>query len=85
MVNLFLFLSHDVGAPLNPTYMEVAGYVNHNVSMDPQYGWKLDIINPDESGHWKAIGSQVRFIHVNTSAAIKVPACFVDLHKNILF
>lgn len=40
--------------------------------MDPQYGWRLEITNPDESDLWKAIGSQVRFIHVNTSASIKV-------------
>jgi len=64
--------SHDVGAPVNPTLMEVSGYVDHNVSMDAQYGWKLQIVNPDESELWRAIGSQVRFVHVNTSAAIKV-------------
>lgn len=68
--------SHDVGAPINPTLMEVSGYVDHNVSMDPQFGWRLEIVNPDDTNMWRAIESQVRLIHVNTSAAIRV--CILD-------
>lgn len=52
--------------------MEVSGYIDHNVSMDSQLGWRLEIINPDESNLWKAIDSQIRLIHVNTSASMKV-------------
>ena len=52
--------------------MEVSGYVDHNVSMDAQFGWRLEIVNPDGSNVWKAIESQIRLVHVNTSAAIKV-------------
>ena len=69
---------------MNPTLMELSGYVNHNVSMDPQYGWRLEITNPDESDLWKAIGSQVRFIHVNTSAAIKVEKLKIYINNNYL-
>ncbi|XP_057317466.1 protein O-mannosyl-transferase 1-like [Hydractinia symbiolongicarpus] len=64
--------SHDVAAPLNPQLMEVSGYVDHNVSMDGQFGWRLEIVNPDPSGLWKAIESQIRLVHVNTSASLRV-------------
>lgn len=64
--------SHDVAAPLNPQLMEVSGYIDHNVSMDAQLGWRIEIINADATNLWKAIDSQVRLIHVNQSAAIKV-------------
>eukprot|EP00795_Rhopilema_esculentum_P010235 gene10235-18921_t len=64
--------SHDVAAPLNPYNMEVSGYIDHNVSMSAQLGWRVEILNPDPSNVWKVIESQVRFIHINTSTSIKV-------------
>ena len=67
--------------------MEVSGYVDHNVSMDAQFGWKVDILNPDGSNIWKAIQSQVRLVHVNTSASMKVDITYCiygDIYDNIL-
>lgn len=69
---MFLHSSHDVAAPLNPYNMEVSGYIDHNVSMAPQLGWKLEILNPDKTGFWKVIESQIRLIHVNTSTSMMV-------------
>ncbi|XP_047134650.1 protein O-mannosyl-transferase 1 isoform X1 [Hydra vulgaris] len=64
--------SHDVAAPLNPQFMEVSGYIDHNVSMDAQLGFRLQILNADSSNIWKAIESKVRFVHVNTTASLRV-------------
>ena len=61
-----------MAAPLTPSLMEVAGYIDHNVSMDAQFGWRVEIINPDSSDKWKAIESQIRLVHVNKSASIRV-------------
>ena len=52
--------------------MEVTGYIDHNVSMQAQLGWKVEILNPDPTNEWKVIESQVRLVHVNTSASMKV-------------
>eukprot|EP00794_Sanderia_malayensis_P015859 gene15859-17457_t len=64
--------SHDVASPLNAYNMEVSGYIDHNVSMSAQLGWKLQILNPDPSNIWRVIESQIRLVHVNTSASMQV-------------
>ena len=81
------YFSHDVAAPLNPQLMEVSGYIDHNVSMDSQFGFRLEILNPDNSGTWKAVHSQIRLVHVNTSASIKVCytiACRKNFFSNVI-
>ncbi|EDO30753.1 predicted protein [Nematostella vectensis] len=64
--------SHDVAAPLSPTNQEVSCYIDYNISMHAQNLWRLEIVNPDGSGIWKTIQSQVRLVHLNTSQAVKI-------------
>uniref|UniRef100_A0A3P8VEC5 dolichyl-phosphate-mannose--protein mannosyltransferase n=1 Tax=Cynoglossus semilaevis TaxID=244447 RepID=A0A3P8VEC5_CYNSE len=65
--------SHDVAAPMSPHAQEVSGYINFNVSMAAQNLWRVDISNREvESDVWKTILSEVRLIHVNTSAVLKL-------------
>jgi len=65
--------THNVAAPLSATKQEVSCYVDHNVSMPAQDLWRVVIINREEVGDvWHALQSHVRFIHVNTSAALAV-------------
>uniref|UniRef100_A0A8W4F9B7 Dolichyl-phosphate-mannose--protein mannosyltransferase n=1 Tax=Sus scrofa TaxID=9823 RepID=A0A8W4F9B7_PIG len=64
---------HDVAAPLSPHSQEVSCYVDYNISMPAQNLWRLDIVNREsDAGVWKTILSQVRFVHVNTSAVLKL-------------
>merc|ERR1712012_749285 len=64
--------SHDVAAPVTPQVQEVSCYIDYNISMSAQNLWKVDIINRDTAGEvWHTINSQVRLIHVNTTAALK--------------
>ena len=64
--------SHDVAAPVTPTNQEVSCYIDYNISMSAQNLWKVDIINRDTAGEvWHTINSQVRLIHVNTTAALR--------------
>uniref|UniRef100_A0AAQ5Z9M7 dolichyl-phosphate-mannose--protein mannosyltransferase n=1 Tax=Amphiprion ocellaris TaxID=80972 RepID=A0AAQ5Z9M7_AMPOC len=66
-------VSHDVAAPMSPHAQEVSGYVDFNVSMPAQNLWKVDISNREaESEVWKTILSEVRLVHVNTSAVLKL-------------
>nr|CAG4640632.1 EOG090X015P [Eulimnadia texana] len=63
--------THNVAAPVSPTKQEVSCYVDHNVSMPAQDLWKVEITNRDTVGDiWHAVESLVRFVHVNTSAAL---------------
>lgn len=65
--------SHDVAAPMSPQAQEVSGYIDFNVSMAPQNLWKVDISNREaESDSWKTILSEVRLLHVNTSAVLRL-------------
>ncbi|XP_028312223.1 protein O-mannosyl-transferase 1 isoform X2 [Gouania willdenowi] len=65
--------SHDVAAPISPQAQEVSGFVDFNVSMTAQDLWRLDIANREaESESWKSISSEIRLIHVNTSAGLKL-------------
>lgn len=65
--------SHDVAAPMSPHAQEVSGYVDFNVSMPTQNLWRVDISNREaESEVWKTILSDVRLVHVNTSAVLKL-------------
>lgn len=64
--------SHDVAAPVSPHSQEVSCYIDYNISMSAQNLWKVDIINRDTAGEvWHTINSQVRLVHVNTTAALK--------------
>uniref|UniRef100_A0AAX7TLB2 dolichyl-phosphate-mannose--protein mannosyltransferase n=1 Tax=Astatotilapia calliptera TaxID=8154 RepID=A0AAX7TLB2_ASTCA len=66
-------ISHDVAAPMSPHTQEVSGYIDFNVSMPAQNLWRVDISNREaESEVWKTILSEVRLIHVNTSAVLKL-------------
>lgn len=65
--------SHDVAAPMSPHAQEVSGYIDFNVSMPAQNLWRVDITNREaESETWKTILSEVRLVHVNTSAVLKL-------------
>ncbi|XP_040819688.1 protein O-mannosyl-transferase 1 [Ochotona curzoniae] len=68
-----LLNTHDVAAPLSPHAQEVSCYIDYNISMPSQNLWRLDIVNRDsDSAVWKTILSEVRFVHVNTSAVLKL-------------
>ncbi|XP_036095371.1 protein O-mannosyl-transferase 1 isoform X5 [Rousettus aegyptiacus] len=65
--------THDVAAPLSPHSQEVSCYVDYNISMPAQNLWRLDIVNRDaDTDVWKTILSEVRLVHLNTSAVLKV-------------
>ncbi|XP_056138982.1 protein O-mannosyl-transferase 1 isoform X2 [Lampris incognitus] len=65
--------SHDVAAPMSPYAQEISGYIDFNVSMAVQNLWRVDISNREvESEVWKTILSEVRLVHVNTSAVLKL-------------
>ena len=45
--------------------------MDHNVSMEAQDIWRVEIANRDVVGDiWHAIESEVRFVHVDTNAAV---------------
>ncbi|XP_028612820.1 protein O-mannosyl-transferase 1 isoform X2 [Grammomys surdaster] len=68
-----LLNTHDVAAPLSPHSQEVSCYIDYNISMPAQNLWKLDIVNRESNQDtWKTILSEVRFVHVNTSAILKL-------------
>ncbi|XP_029018976.1 protein O-mannosyl-transferase 1 isoform X2 [Betta splendens] len=68
-----LLNSHDVAAPMTPHAQEVSGYIDFNVSMLAQDLWKVEVSNREsDSEVWKTILSEVRLVHVNTSAALKL-------------
>ncbi|XP_054945392.1 protein O-mannosyl-transferase 1 isoform X8 [Physeter macrocephalus] len=68
-----LLNTHDVAAPLSPHSQEVSCYIDYNVSMPAQNLWRLDIVNRESDRDvWKTILSEVRFVHVNTSAILKL-------------
>uniref|UniRef100_A0A672GPI6 Protein O-mannosyl-transferase 1 n=1 Tax=Salarias fasciatus TaxID=181472 RepID=A0A672GPI6_SALFA len=65
--------SHDVAAPMSPHAQEVSGYIDFNVSMPSQNLWRVEVSNREaESDVWKTILSEVRLVHVNTSAVLKL-------------
>merc|ERR1711963_1242810 len=64
--------SHDVAAPVSPHSQEVSCYIDYNISMAAENLWRVDIINRETAGEvWHTINSQVRLVHVNTSAALR--------------
>ncbi|KAM5331671.1 protein O-mannosyl-transferase 1 isoform 1-T5 [Glossophaga mutica] len=68
-----LLNTHDVAAPRSPHAQEVSCYVDYNISMPAQSLWRLDVVNRDsDADTWKTILSEVRFVHVNTSAILKL-------------
>ncbi|XP_026862099.2 protein O-mannosyl-transferase 1 [Electrophorus electricus] len=65
--------THDVAAPMSPYAQEVSGYIDFNVSMPAQNLWRVDITNRESDRDvWKTILSEVRLVHVNTSAVLKL-------------
>ncbi|XP_067376719.1 protein O-mannosyl-transferase 1 isoform X3 [Channa argus] len=65
--------SHDVAAPMSPHAQEVSAYIDFNISMPTQNLWRVEVSNRDsESEVWKTILSEARFVHVNTSAVLKL-------------
>ncbi|XP_067087203.1 protein O-mannosyl-transferase 1 isoform X1 [Osmerus mordax] len=65
--------THDVAAPVSPHAQEVSGYIDFNVSMPAQNLWRVDITNREADREvWKTILSEVRLVHVNTSAVLKL-------------
>ncbi|KAG8540864.1 hypothetical protein GDO81_030153 [Engystomops pustulosus] len=65
--------THDVAAPFSPYAQEISCYIDYNISMPAQTLWKVDIINRESDGDtWKTILSEVKLLHVNTSAALKL-------------
>ncbi|XP_033835898.1 protein O-mannosyl-transferase 1 [Periophthalmus magnuspinnatus] len=65
--------SHDVAAPMSPHAQEVSGYINYNVSMAPQNMWTVEISDRESDTEvWKTILSEVRLVHLNTSAVLKL-------------
>ncbi|XP_068617129.1 protein O-mannosyl-transferase 1 [Brachionichthys hirsutus] len=65
--------SHDVAAPMSPHSQEVSGYIDFNVSMPAQNLWRVVISNREaESDSWKTILSEVRLVHVNTTAVLRL-------------
>nr|XP_055056207.1 protein O-mannosyl-transferase 1 isoform X1 [Misgurnus anguillicaudatus]XP_055056208.1 protein O-mannosyl-transferase 1 isoform X1 [Misgurnus anguillicaudatus] len=65
--------THDVAAPMSPHLQEVSAYIDFNVSMLAQNLWRVDVTNRESDREiWKTILSEVRFVHVNTSAVLKL-------------
>ncbi|XP_064232913.1 protein O-mannosyl-transferase 1 isoform X1 [Aotus nancymaae] len=65
--------THDVAAPMSPHSQEVSCYIDYNISMPSQNLWRLEIVNRrSDTEVWKTILSEVRFVHVNTSAVLKL-------------
>uniref|UniRef100_A0A3Q3ID41 Protein O-mannosyl-transferase 1 n=1 Tax=Monopterus albus TaxID=43700 RepID=A0A3Q3ID41_MONAL len=64
--------SHDVAAPMSPHAQEVSGYIDFNVSMPAQNLWRVVSTRSDLSEVWKTILSEVRLVHINTSAVLKL-------------
>uniref|UniRef100_A0A669QPV9 dolichyl-phosphate-mannose--protein mannosyltransferase n=2 Tax=Phasianus colchicus TaxID=9054 RepID=A0A669QPV9_PHACC len=65
--------THDVAAPLSPHSQEVSCYIDYNISMPAQNLWRVEIVNREsDTDVWKTILSEVRFVHVNTSAVLKL-------------
>lgn len=68
-----LLNTHDVAAPLDPHAQEVSCYIDYNISMPAQSLWRLDIVNREsDAAIWKTILSEVRLVHLNTSAVLKL-------------
>nr|XP_042710216.1 protein O-mannosyl-transferase 1 isoform X3 [Chrysemys picta bellii] len=71
--------THDVAAPLSPHSQEISCYIDYNISMPAQNLWRVtipllqEIVNRElDTDVWKTILFEVRFVHVNTSAVLKL-------------
>ncbi|KAM5146947.1 protein O-mannosyl-transferase 1 [Mantella aurantiaca] len=65
--------THDVAAPLSPYSQEISCYIDYNISMPAQTLWKVEIVNHEsDKDTWKTILSEVRLVHVNTTATLKL-------------
>ncbi|MGH0132619.1 UNVERIFIED_CONTAM: hypothetical protein FKN15_040770 [Acipenser sinensis] len=64
---------HDVAAPMSPHTQEVSCYIDYNISMPAQDLWRVEVVNREsEREVWKTILSEVRLVHINTTAVLKV-------------
>ncbi|XP_063287375.1 protein O-mannosyl-transferase 1 [Pelobates fuscus] len=65
--------THDVAAALSPYSQEISCYIDYNISMPAQTLWRVEIVNREsDTDTWKNILSEVKLVHVNTSAALKL-------------
>ncbi|KAM4662658.1 protein O-mannosyl-transferase 1 [Discoglossus pictus] len=65
--------THDVAAPFSPYSQEISCYIDYNISMPAQTLWKVEIVNREsDKDNWKTILSEVKLVHVNTSASLKL-------------
>ncbi|XP_041098736.1 protein O-mannosyl-transferase 1 [Polyodon spathula] len=65
--------THDVAAPMSPHTQEVSCYIDYNISMPAQDLWRVEVVNREsEREVWKTILSEVRLVHVNTTAVLKL-------------
>ncbi|KAM4696051.1 protein PRRC2B [Rhinophrynus dorsalis] len=65
--------THDVAAPFSLYSQEISCYIDYNISMPAQTLWKVEIVNRESDvDTWKTIVSEVKLVHVNTSAALKL-------------
>lgn len=70
---MFSLRRHDVAAPFSPYAQEISCYIDYNISMPAQTLWKVEITNRESDGDtWKTILSEVKLLHVNTSAVLKL-------------
>ncbi|XP_068105015.1 protein O-mannosyl-transferase 1 [Hyperolius riggenbachi] len=68
-----LLNTHDVAAPFSPYAQEISCYIDYNISMPAQTFWKVEIVNREsDKDTWKTILSEVKLVHVNTSASLKL-------------
>ncbi|XP_067942196.1 protein O-mannosyl-transferase 1-like [Watersipora subatra] len=68
-----LLNSHDVAAPMSPSKQEVSCFIDHQMSLPMQAAWVLEVDQQAEArGEWLSKSSEVKLIHVNTSAALSV-------------
>ncbi|KAM9324314.1 protein PRRC2B [Gastrophryne carolinensis] len=68
-----LLNTHDVAAPFSPYAQEISCYVDYNISMPAQTLWKVEIVNREsDRDTWKTILSEIKLLHVNTSAVLKL-------------
>ena len=62
--------SHTVAAPVSKDLLEVTGYINHNVGMEPELIWEVILPPPAEVWMRDLVGVQLR--HVNSGRMLTV-------------
>ncbi|MGH0138746.1 UNVERIFIED_CONTAM: hypothetical protein FKN15_019306 [Acipenser sinensis] len=78
--------THDVAAPMSPHTQEVSCYIDYNISMPAQDLWRVEVVNREsEREVWKTILSEVRLVHINTTAVLKMDCSLLKLPKLQMF